>query len=60
MYERTKRGGYPAELEHFAIAERFNATPHDVLYLWPVRLVQEARLIMRADKRYEDRHKHDK
>lgn len=44
------------ELEHFAIAERFGASPYDVLHVWPLPLIEEARLIMRADKRYRDRH----
>lgn len=54
--ELTKGRGYPVELEHFAIAERFNASPSDVLYVWPVELVQDARALMRAEGRYDKRH----
>ena len=41
---------------HFAIAEAFGASPYDVLYVWPVDLVDDARRILTARRRWAKRH----
>lgn len=46
-----KRRQLPAELETFGIAERFSTDPFTVANVWPMAMVQQARILMAAEAR---------
>ena len=54
--EETKGQGLPAELWHFAIAQRFGSDPEAVRTEWSAETVEEALAIIRAEQRYRSRH----
>ena len=54
--ERSGGAGYPAGLEHFAIAETWGCSPAEVLD-WDTEMVEDAMQITRARSRYAERTK---
>ncbi len=56
MLGANKGAGYPVVLMHFAIAERFGASPHDVLNVWDEELYREAEHLIAAERRWHKAH----